>query len=252
MKITKLLLWFSYISFAGSLCTILFLGNFFLEKDFNNQEGEKESLAGVVSKSTTSKFELPMNLNVEYYFRIKNGELLVDSYFLKIQKKLLTNVAQGQNVKNSEDYPLPLQENLYAMPDTETYLYIPIPFSSIKAAITIFKFYFLLVSISLLAAIFLIIRFLQNCNKGNFFIQSNITYIRMISYLAIGYSLMEYGIQWIIFQTLNNSFSELAPINIDSALDFNWTFLIASLFIALIAQAFTEGIKLKEEQSLTI
>jgi hypothetical protein len=251
MKITKLLLWFSYISFVLSLGIIVFLALFFLKKDFNAQEGEKGSLIGVVSKSTTTKLQLPMNLNVEYYFRVKNGELLVDSYFLKIQKKFLTKVAQGQDAKKSEDYPMPLQENLYTMPDTDTYLYIPIPYSSIKAAIIIFKFYFFLASIFLLAAIFLTIRFLQNCEKGHFFIQSNITFIRVISYLGIGYSLMDYGIQWITFKILNNSFSEF-PLNINSALDFNWAYVIASLFLLLIIQAFSEGIKLKEEQSLTI
>lgn len=252
LKITRILLWFSYISFVVSLGVTLFLGVFFLKKDFNVQEGEKGSLEGVVSKSTTTKFELPMNLNVEYYYRIKNGEILVDSYFLKIQKKFLSKVAKNQDVDQSKDFPVSTQESFFTMPDTDTYLYLPIPYSSIESAIKILKFYFILAAISVLAALYLTIRFLQNCNKGFFFIKSNITFIRVISYIAIGYSLLEYIIQWIIYKILNNNFSELAPINIDSALDFNWTYVIASLFLLLIIQAFSEGIKLKEEQSLTI
>ncbi|MDO9553735.1 DUF2975 domain-containing protein [Rhodonellum sp.] len=251
MKTTKVLLWIAYISFVSSIIALSILGAVFFQTEFDAQEAEKGSLEGVVSKSTTNKFELPMNLNVEYYFRIKNGVLLVDSYFLKLQKKFLTNSAEAQVAEKDVDYPVLLQENFYTMPDSESYLYIPISYSSIQAAITFGKFYFFLAAAILLIAIFITIRFLRNCDKGHFFVHANITYIRIISYIAIGYSLIDYGAQWHIFKKLNNSFSEF-PINIDSALDFNWTYVIASLFLLLITQAFSEGIKLKEEQSLTI
>ncbi|MDP2039722.1 MAG: DUF2975 domain-containing protein [Algoriphagus sp.] len=251
MKVTKVLLWITYISFGIIIIAFGIVGSIFLPEGFNAQEREKGNLEGVVSKSTTSKFELPMNLNVEYYFRIKEGELLVDSYFLKIQKKFLRNSRQALAVEKDIDYPVLLQENLFSMPDSESYLYIPISYSSIQAAVMIWKFYFALAAIALLSVFFITIRFLQNCDKGLFFIKANVSYIRIIAYLAIGFSLIDYATQWLVFKRLNNSFSEF-PININSALDFNWAYVIASLFLLLIIQAFSEGIKLKEEQSLTI
>jgi hypothetical protein len=51
---------------------------------------------------------------------------------------------------------------------------------------------------------------------------------------------------------LNSKFEEFVPINLNSELEFNWKYLIFSLFLVIIAQAFTEGTKLKEEQALTI
>jgi hypothetical protein len=193
-----------------------------------------------------------MKLNVEYYLRVEEGKILVDSYFLKIQKKFIPNFVQGENLEKSRDFPVPMQGGFYTMPDSDIYLYKPIPYAAIKVAISILKIYFFLASISFLAAIFLTIRFLQNCNNGHFFIKSNITYIRMISYLAVGYSLIDYGMQWILYQKLNNTLFKMTSIYLDSATDFNWTFLIASLFLVLIAQAFTQGIKLKQENELTI
>lgn len=252
MKITKLLLWISYLGFAGCIIAFGFLGYFLLIKDFNPQEAEKGSLEGVVSKSTTGKFNLPMNLDVEYYFRVKDGEVLVDGYFLKIQKKFLEGSVLPDVEKNENDYPKAINGNLYSMPDSDSFLYISIPFSSFKSTLTIWKIYFIMAFSFLLMAIFLTIKFLQNCNKELFFIPENATYIRMISYLAIGYSLIDYGTQWLIFKGLNSKFEEFVPINLNSELEFNWKYLIFSFFLVITAQAFTEGTKLKEEQSLTI
>lgn len=251
MNITKLLLWISYIGFVLSIIGVGFLGFVLMKQDFNAQEAEKESLQGVLSKSITQKFNLPLNLNIEYYFRLNDGEVLVESYFLKIQKKLLNNATQAQHADDSF-FPKQVSGSIYAMPDSESYLYHSIPYSSIKETITNWKVYVFLACGILLTAIFLTIRFLQNCDKGHFFVAENSTYIRMISYLAVGYSLINYGAQWVIFQGLNKNFEGLGPINLDLAIEFNWTFLLISLFMVLIAQAFTEGIKLKEEQSLTI
>lgn len=252
MKITKLLLWIAYIGFVLSIVVIGFLGIILLKQDFKAQNVEKDSLKGVVSKSTTAKFNLPMNLNVEYYFSILNGEVMVDSYFLKIQKKFLTNIELAKAEKKDSDFPKQLNGNIYAMPDSESNLYISISYSSIESTIAIWKFYFFLASATLLFAIFMTIKFLQNCDKGLFFVSANTKYIRVISYLAIGFSLVSYGIQWVIFKGLNNNLSEMATINLDSVIHFNWTFLIVSLFLVLLAQAFSEGTKLNEEQSLTI
>ena len=74
----------------------------------------------------------------------------------------------------------------------------------------------------------------------------------MISYLAIGYSLMEYAFQWLVINEMNSQMEESFSFSLNSNLDFNWNYLIMSIFLVLIAQAFTEGTKLKEEQSLTI
>ena len=199
MKITKLLLWIAYIGFVLSIVAFGFFGIFFLKNDFNTQQVEITNLEGVTARSTTGKFELPMNLNVEYYFRVKNSEVLIDSYFLKIQKKYLTSTLLPQAEKKENDYPKKLSGNLYSMPESDAYLYISIPFSTIKATLTVWKIYSFLSFSFFLICVFLSIKFLQNCNKDEFFIPANSTYIRVISYLVFSYSLISYGSQWLIF-----------------------------------------------------
>lgn len=252
MKTTKFLLWIAYISFVLSIVAFGIFGIIFLKNDFNIQDSTKNDLKAGESISITRKFELPMNFNIEYYFSIKNGEVLVDSYFLKIQKKFLTNTGIQQPPKKDADFPKLLTGNLYSMAESDSYLYLSIPYSSIKATLIVWKLYSISAFSFFLIANFLSISFLKNCNKGKFFISENATYIRMISYLAISYCLASYAIQWIIFKGLNNNSFDPTSINLDSVIDFNWTLLTVSFFLLLIAQAFTEGIKLKEEQELTI
>lgn len=249
MKITTLLIYITYIGLAFTLITIAFLGVVVMSKDFNTQEVEKNRLKGVATRSTTTTFKLPMNLEAKYYLRIKKGEKLVDSYFIKIQKKY---IPQANTDALETDYPTPVNGNLYSIPDSESYLYIQIPFSSIKRSLTIWKIYFILMFSFLIAGIFITIKFLKNCNKGLYFIPQNSTYLRVISYLAIGFSIFDYVFQWLIYKEMNSKLEESFSFSLNSALEFNWKYLIFSFFLVIIAQAFTEGIKLKEEQSLTI
>jgi hypothetical protein len=210
------------------------------------------NLKGVTSKSNTYKLDLPLNINIEYYFRYNNNQLLINSYFLKIQKRYLNIDGENKQTQLTNSYPIQLKGNTYEIPNSEKYLYILIPYTTIKTTIAIWITYFILASAALLLAIFLTIRFLQNCDKGQFFIPANARYLRIISYIAIGFSIFDYIIQWVIFSGLNNHFDDIASLKLTSVVEFNWTYLIISLFLVVIAQAFTEGIKLKEEQNLTI
>ena len=252
MKITTILIYLTYIGLVITLATVAFLGVILMRKDFNTQEIEKTRFEGVKNRSTTGTFKLPMNLEVKYYFRIKEGEKLIDSYFIKIQKKFIPKAFLSDNEVLETDYPILIKETLFSMPDSESYLYIQIPFSSIERALTIWKVYAMLAFSFLIIAIYLTIRFLQNCNKDLFFIAQNSSYLRAISYLAIGYSLMDYAAQWLIYQEINSKLEDSFGFSLNSDLEFNWKYLIFSLFLVIFAQAFTEGTKLKEEQSLTI
>ncbi|GAB2496279.1 DUF2975 domain-containing protein [Algoriphagus taiwanensis] len=252
MKITRILLWITYISLGLSAIAFGLFGIILIKTDFQAQKIENGDLAGVTSKSTTGKFKLPMNLEAEYYLRVKDGQVLVDGYFLKIQKKYIPDSFLANVEIPETDYPVPIQGDFYSMPESDSYLYIKTDFSSIESALHIWKFYFILSFGLLVGAIVLVILFLKNCDNGNFFIAQNAALLRVISYLAIGYSLMEYGFQWLVFNEMNSQLEESFSFSLNSNLDFNWNYLIISIFLVLIAQAFTEGTKLKEEQSLTI
>ena len=252
MKITNLLLWISYLGFVACLTIFGFTGYFFFKRDFNPQANGKDSLSGVVSKSVTSKFSLPMNLNLEYFFRIKDGEVLVDSYFFKIKKDNLPEAYLSNTELSETDYPTPIKGNIYSLPESETYLYLETPFSIIERSLTIWKAYSTLLFGILLSGFFLTIKFLKNCNKGLYFTLQNAIYLRAISYLAILFCLFDYGFQWLIFQEINSQLADSFSFSLNSDLAFNWKYLVFSLFLFMIAQAFTEGTKLKEEQSLTI
>ena len=252
MKITRILLWITYISLGLSVVVLGIFGMFLFKHNFHPQKFENGDLAGVTSKSTTGKFKLPMNLEAEYYLRIKDGQVLVDSYFLKIQKKYIPDSFLANVEIPETDYPVPIQGNFYSMPESDSYLYIKTDFSSIESALNIWKVYFILSFGLLVGAIVFVILFLKNCDRGNFFIAQNAALLRVISYLAIGYSLMEYAFQWLVFNEMKSQMEESFSFSLNSNLDFNWNYLIISIFLVLIAQAFTEGTKLKEEQSLTI
>jgi hypothetical protein len=252
MKLTKILLWITYIGFVLSLIAFGAIGVFFLNKDFHIQEAEKSNLEGVTNKSVTSTFSLPLNLDVEYYLRIREGELLVNGYFLKIQKKLLTDSELHENLKKEADFPKKLEGDLYSMPESDTYVYVSIPFASIETSVIIMKCFFTLVFCFLCIAIFLMIKFLQNCTERKYFISENSVYLRSISYLALGYSLISYVSQWLISRSLSHSLQEFSPVDLKSTLEFDWNYLMVSLFLVLIAQVFSEGVKMKEEQDLTI
>lgn len=252
MKITKILLWIAFIGLALSMIAFGIFGVILFKTGFNAQEEDKGSLEGVGSKSRTVTFKLPMNMEAEYYLRIKDGIVLVDAYFLKIEKKYIPKDFLTQSDIPESDYPKVMQGNLYSMPESESYLFIKTPFSTIESALTIWKAYAMLAFSFLIIAIYLTIKFLRNCNKDLFFIAQNSSYLRTISYLAIGYSLMDYAAQWLIFQEINSKLEDSFGFSLNSNLEFNWNYLIFSLFLVMIAQAFTEGTKLKEEQSLTI
>lgn len=252
MKITTILIYLTYIGLIITLATVAFLGVIVMRKDFNTQEIEKNRFEGVENRSTTATFKLPMNLEVKYYFRIKEGEKLIDSYFIKIQKKFIPKAFLSTNEVPETDFPNPINGNLYSMPDSENYLYLQIPFSSIERALTIWKVYFVLMFSFLIAGIFITLKFLKNCNKGLYFIPQNSAFLRVISYLAIGFSIFDYVFQWLVYQEMNSKLEESFSLSLNSGLEFNWKYLIFSLFLVIIAQAFTEGSKLKEEQALTI
>ncbi|MCU0402719.1 MAG: DUF2975 domain-containing protein [Algoriphagus sp.] len=252
MKITKILLWITFIGLALSMIAFGIFGVILFNTGFNAQEAEKSSLEGVGSKSRTVTFKLPMNMEAEYYLRIKDGKVLVDAYFLKIEKKYIPKDFLTQSEISESDYPKVMKGNLYSMPESESYLFIQTPFSTIESALTIWKVYAMLAFSFLIIAVFFTIRFLQNCNKDLFFIAQNSSYLRAISYLAIGYSLMDYAAQWLIYREINSKLEDSFGFSLNSNLEFNWNYFIFSLFLVMIAQAFTEGTKLKEEQSLTI
>lgn len=252
MKITRLLIYTAYFGLAICLVAVGFFVFLVSKKEFTNRDSEKNRLQEVNTRSTTAKFELPMDLSAEYYFRKKDGKILVDSYFLKIQKKFLPKSFLSQSAIPDADYPLAIEGNFYSMPDSDSYLYIQTPLSKLELALTIWKFYFILSLILLGVAIILTIKFLRNCDRGIFFVFQNALFLRAISYLAVGYSLMDYVIQWLVVQEMNSQLENSFSLSLNSNLDFNWSYLIFSLFLVIIAQAFTEGTKLKEEQSLTI
>jgi hypothetical protein len=252
MKITKLLYYLAYIGLAISLMTLAYLGFVVTRKDLNTQEIEKNPHRGTSTRSTTITYKLPMNLEAKYYLRVKDGEILVDSYFLKIQKKYIPKAFFSKADIPDTDYPNPIEGQIYTMPESESFLFIQTPFSTIEKSLTILKIYFILIVSFLVAGIFFTIKFLKNCNKGHYFIPKNSTYLRMISYLAVSFSLLDYIFQWLIMQEMNSQLEDSFSFSLNSGLEFNWNYLIFSIFLVMIAQAFTEGTKLKEEQSLTI
>ena len=252
MKLTKILLWTTYISLAVSIIAFVFFGIFFVKMGFKDPKFEHGNMEGVKSKSLTGTFKLPMNMEVSYYQRIKDSEVLVDSYFLKIKKKQIPKQFLSEAELTETDYPTPIKGNIYSMASSDGYLYVKTDFSTVETALNILKSYGILSFVLLLGGISFIILFLRNCDSGDFFISQNATYLRSISYLAIIYVLIDYGVQWLIFQNLSSKIEDLFSVSLNSDLEFNWKYLIFSIFLVIIAQAFTEGTKLKEEQSLTI
>lgn len=94
----------------------------------------------------------------------------------------------------------------------------------------------------LLIAGILFIVVISNINKGLVFVWKNITLFRWIAYLLGGHA---------VVSTVINYMSKQATVTFEGN-PFDYQALIAAVFVLVIAEIFAIGLRMKEEQELTV
>lgn len=97
-----------------------------------------------------------------------------------------------------------------------------------------------------------LIKFVVNINKGNIFVKKNATRLHRMAWYLISISLLRIiagSIDDMIFSNLN---LQLDGYSLSTFWTIPWSSLLCGLLALLIAEAWKQGIVMKEEQSLTI
>lgn len=110
------------------------------------------------------------------------------------------------------------------------------------------------VNIGLLIAIYMIWlfrKFIANVRNGIIFEYHNITYLKKIAYSLVGFWLFSTAYSVYFYQYIINKL-EFETISLSPGINYSVGHLQAALLIWVLAHIFSVGLKLKEEQSLTI
>ena len=89
-----------------------------------------------------------------------------------------------------------------------------------------------------------------NIYKGTMFDEQSIKLIQKTGLLVILFSVVDYAYQWYDYKEQLLTISE--SLKIDNTVAFSFGMLLCAIFVFIIAEAFKQGGKLKEEQELTI
>lgn len=97
-----------------------------------------------------------------------------------------------------------------------------------------------------------LVKFVININRGNIFVKENATRLYRLAWIMISISLLRIiagSIDDFIFNNLN---LQLNGYSLSTFWTIPWSSLLCGLLAMLIARVWSQGIELKEEQSLTI
>ena len=176
------------------------------------------------------KFEAPIYISL-------NEDYRVESYFESIET--VTVSFQGEAYENIPVKAVAFGVDLEVLPISDLFMIIPL---LIGFAI----FFYLLV---------LLIRVLKSIEEREFFSMANVKRIRIIGFMVLGFSLLQwtYGFlkDWFLFDYLQvEGIYDLSgfPLSLNF---FGSTFFIG-LMILIISNAFEHGVKIQEEQELTV
>jgi hypothetical protein len=93
-------------------------------------------------------------------------------------------------------------------------------------------------------------RVIQNITEGNMFEPEGIKQVKNIGMLLLMYSLVDFGYQLIIYY--EQKLLIHSPLKVVNTSSFNFVALIIAILVFIIAEAFKQGAKLKENEALTI
>ncbi|OEK02088.1 hypothetical protein BFP97_11395 [Roseivirga sp. 4D4] len=114
----------------------------------------------------------------------------------------------------------------------------------------------ILIALVLFYFLSLIIKLLKSIEEREFFSLANVKRLRIIGLMVIGSAIIRWSYSMILDSFLRNNFEIEGFSKVSSSFLLNFDFLdslwFLGLMILLVANAFEHGVRLKEEQELTI
>jgi hypothetical protein len=246
MKASRFLMFLTYIA-IGIIAAVSVLAIWLTGKQLNNpiEKLDQSSFQGVKERTITRQLKLPGAEELHYYSVFQEGEFVINDYFIKIPKNRLIN-------KSQNSYPIPTNEGYYIAPDDQAYVFIPIDIAIFKSYLIITMIFMLIFLVATLFALVQLALFARSVSKSEIFTKKNISHLIKISYTAI--FLMVWHTLWINYSSnhLSLQLNESMHVSQNISLVFRYEYLLIILFIFTIVQAFKEGVRLKEDNSLTI
>lgn len=143
---------------------------------------------------------------------------------------------------NGEKYPVIMTRASILVPDNE--------WSGAKAWVTL-AIYFVCLVIFVLFIIELV-KFVVNINRGNIFVKKNVKRLNHVAIYLISLSILRILAGCLDDMMFNQLGLELDGYKLTTFWSFPWSSLLCGMLSLLIAQVWSRGIEMQEEQSLTI
>uniref|UniRef100_UPI004048AC68 DUF2975 domain-containing protein n=1 Tax=Roseivirga sp. TaxID=1964215 RepID=UPI004048AC68 len=251
MNVTKVTLWTTNAAIILIvLVQMIMLLIKFWNIDTNQQANAPNDLRGVLTKTVKTHMET-LYYDLDYFFVFRDGEVVVDEHFLSpkgvyIQKDFIKSSTQDFIKVNT-------QGKTYNMPVNGVKIYLPIDTDKTAAYTYVSIFINILWSALLITVLVWVRRLILNFIDGDFFNVLNYKLIARIGLLFILSAVILYLGQLYFFNSTPIAMSLPEGYSISSAsMTFEWNYLYLGLLLLATAQAFKHGIKLQEEQDLTI
>jgi len=206
-----------------------------------------EDLEGVIKKSALKSYS-NLYFDLEYYFIYREGEVLMDGYVLS-PKHMELEFDYTKSTK-ADFKEVRSVGGMTFIPKTSGKVYFPIDERDFN------NFFYLGVALRIITALFIIVQLLwirkliKNFCKGDFFNQLNHRVFTKLGLLYIAAGILSVLFKVVFYNRLLTKTIEFSEIQ--SSTTFNWLCVFVGMILLVVAQAFKQGIKIQEEQELTI
>lgn len=157
-------------------------------------------------------------------------------------QQLLENPTDTMTFDNGVRHPAIVQEAIVMVPDHRFY-YESFTWDLVIYALTVILYIVLL---------FFLIRFIININKGLIFVKSNGMYLRTFGWILIVISVVECLNGYIQVHMVDIADLHRAGYEFLANWQFPWSTFVLGLVALLLGQVWSLGIRMQEEQELTI
>ena len=251
MRLLKVTVWVTNLLIASVIIGAIYLFTFakIFMGDF--EPPESRNLTGATGMSEIRTFNNQF-YDLQYFFIYRNAETLIDDFMISTKHLILAyDYAQASDegfmaltVNGETQYVPAMSEKLYlkvASDEKNRYYYLTMVY---------------LMEVALFVVLVLIWfrSILQRFSKGDFFHKKNRINLFRIGVAFPVHAFLVYGYNRYFTNSLLPENLEL-PVGyrlIDQTPGVNWGMVLIGVMILFLALSFREGIKLKEEQSLTI
>lgn len=187
------------------------------------------AIIGIVA-SFFNGFQAPLSFNLNDDYRVKNSSEHVEKVSVLFEGQEYSNIMVSPKSYNLDLSELPIPEVLTIVP----------------VIIGLAVLYYLLG---------VLIKVLKSIEEREFFSLANVKRIRTMGFIVLGFSILKwlYGIMrdWFIFDYLEvEGITDVSRMTL--SLDFFGSTFFVGLMILLVSNAFEHGVRIQEEQDLTI